>query len=482
MKTLRIGVSGHRELLDIDHVKVLIKEKMDHILAQNQYSSMEVYTSLAVGADTAFAEVIEQYQSEIPVHFHFFIPFHLDEYMKDFSKEPEENEIETLKKWLQKGEVSVVNAAKVNTQDQRNEAYYQTGCRICDVSDIVFLVWDGKKEEGHGGTGSVARYLESNKGNKQVVHIRCYRNAVQKTKEHLDDQAQRIKSNYNKFWMRGLKVLFGSALLFATNTALIPHEFVALKTIMTACELSMVVYLIYLSTQIHKARDKENFLNNRIMAERLRVVETLSKCRILEPELEIISNKGIETWNDLLASEKERVKKKTQRFGFDLAYAKTKLMDLCQEQIDYHRRRIAKDDSLRHKNEKLLKIIAVVFVFSVAMQLFIELKHLYHWNFPALISNPALNLTLDSLPLFFCMILPPCYAILEAKAYFKEWSKHIEDSQVMIEFFDKMKSSVQHAADEQRVKILAGRIYIKMCEETGGWRRNLIIKEGPPVV
>lgn len=482
MKTLKVGVSGHRELYEIDRVKVLIKEKLDDLLTRDQYSSIEVYTSLAVGADTLFAEVLEQNDFGVPVNFHFLLPFDTEEYRKDFDDAADNDEKAMFNSWLKMGHVSIVDQSSVSTQQKRNEAYYQTGCRICDTVDVVFLLWDGKKEEGHGGTGSIAKYLESSKKDVQVIHIKCYRNAVQKSKDALDEEAQRIKANYNKFWMRGLKVLFGSALFFAINTALIPHEFVALKTGLTVCELLMVVYLLYLSTQIHKARDKENFLNNRIIAERLRVVETLSKCRIQEPELEIISNTGIETWNKLLEEEKERVKKMTRRVGFDLDYAKKKLMELCQDQINYHENRITKDDKSKHKNEKLLKIIAILFVGSILLQLFIEFKHLLHWELPSLFADPAYNTALDSMPLFLCMILPPCYAILEAKAYFKEWSKHIEDSQVMIEFFNKMKSSILKANEEQRVKILAGRIYIKMCEETGGWRRNLIIKEGPPVV
>lgn len=133
---IKIGITGHRNLLYPNQVASEIRLSLEYFKALTNYTeenpTLVCISALASGADLLFAEeAIRQ-----GIRLNAMIPFNLDEYKKDFTAA----DIKRLNNILENSSSIIVQEATVQTQQQRNEAYLQNGKKLVDVSDAIIAV------------------------------------------------------------------------------------------------------------------------------------------------------------------------------------------------------------------------------------------------------------------------------------------------------------------------------------------------------
>jgi hypothetical protein len=151
---LSVGVTGHRELGDIE-AWVWVRAELYGFLAGLKRPLLGV-TSLAIGADQIFAEIVLSLGGQIEA----IIPF--ADYERTFRNEAELGKYEELKSLC----VHVETLAPFPTEE---EAFLSAGKTVVDRSDLLVAVWDGEPAHGRGGTGDIVDYALTRQ--KQLVNI-----------------------------------------------------------------------------------------------------------------------------------------------------------------------------------------------------------------------------------------------------------------------------------------------------------------------
>jgi hypothetical protein len=152
--TLRIGITGHRRLSDLDALTAALDESLDRFLATlpthdlaNTPVSLCVISALAEGADRLGVESLLERGAELEV----VLPLDPDDYRQDFESPESSAEFDRLRGQAQRESV-------MPEAPSRNEAYLACGQQIVDRSDVVVAVWDGRPARGPGGTGDIVEY------------------------------------------------------------------------------------------------------------------------------------------------------------------------------------------------------------------------------------------------------------------------------------------------------------------------------------
>jgi len=170
-KELHIGVSGHRDMLDHDHVKTCVMESFELIAKEYGTEKIVLHTPLAIGADTIAYEAFEEWRqtsgksggSKVQPVF----PMQLEEYKKDF-KGGELTEFEKHLKRIEdefgKDHVLVSTLPKGELTEEkerleRAEAYGRLAGHFAERCDLVIAMWDGTRSESAGGTSDVVDQL-----------------------------------------------------------------------------------------------------------------------------------------------------------------------------------------------------------------------------------------------------------------------------------------------------------------------------------
>jgi hypothetical protein len=160
---IKIGVTGHRILMEEDKIAVGIEKALSMIQEAYGDRPLAVLTSLADGADRLVAEAVlaKPGSSLIAV-----IPFGMVDYASDFGGEgsPSRSEFEYLLREASK----VVRLHRAAT---REEGYAQGGDYIADHCDVLIAVWDGREAQGRGGTGEIVERVRSQ--GKPVLVVRA---------------------------------------------------------------------------------------------------------------------------------------------------------------------------------------------------------------------------------------------------------------------------------------------------------------------
>ena len=157
---LRVGVTGHRPgglgaaRLDelhqrIDSVLMCIQEAVGTVAVQRLYSNqapcLRIVSSLAEGADRIVAHRAQRIGFELQCP----LPFHSDEYEKDFDDPESKREYRSL---LHRA----TSVFELDGSHERGpEAYLAAGRLLTTHCDVLIAVWDGKPATGVGGTGQV---------------------------------------------------------------------------------------------------------------------------------------------------------------------------------------------------------------------------------------------------------------------------------------------------------------------------------------
>ncbi|MGA9795029.1 MAG: hypothetical protein WBQ17_05765 [Rhizomicrobium sp.] len=156
---MRIGVTGHQIRAGIDWrwVRTSIKTQLSSMIGVTNG-----YSSLAIGADQIFAEIL----LELQIHMCSVIP--LPQYERFFHGEG-----------LEKYEYLLArsDAIFLASESEPSRAFFEAGQYIVRESDILFAVWDGKPAQGVGGTGDVVSYARQL--GKAVLHFDTSKEAVE---------------------------------------------------------------------------------------------------------------------------------------------------------------------------------------------------------------------------------------------------------------------------------------------------------------
>lgn len=147
---MRIGITGHQEREGIDWVWVQQALRAE---IESRKTNLVGLSSLATGADQAFAKVILDFGGELVA----VIP--RDDYER-FFRGPT---IETYRDLLSKARQVELHA------DDEQEAFLRAGLYVADHSDLLIAVWDGKSSQGKGGTADIVEHVTS--AGKPWIHI-----------------------------------------------------------------------------------------------------------------------------------------------------------------------------------------------------------------------------------------------------------------------------------------------------------------------
>ena len=170
---IRIGVTGHRTLLNTDSLAAAIEEILDvrylgaftpesRKSIENATSPPVVFTiisPLAEGADRLVASIVLKHNGYLEA----LLPMPREEYEKDFSTLESRDEFADLLARAHWEEITECDAV-VGEACFRQKAYRRVGEEIVDRCDILLALWDEKEPQSECGTGAiVALALEKKK-------------------------------------------------------------------------------------------------------------------------------------------------------------------------------------------------------------------------------------------------------------------------------------------------------------------------------
>jgi hypothetical protein len=150
---MRVGISGHQRLKDQAGWE-WVRRQMRDCLAPLTPPVVGV-TSLAVGADTMFAELVLELGGSLEA----VVPF--GEYEERFAGDDRG----VYRNFL--GRAARVEVLARDGSDE--EAYYAAGKRVADLSALLILIWDGAPAAGLGGTADIAAYARRTQ--KPFIHL-----------------------------------------------------------------------------------------------------------------------------------------------------------------------------------------------------------------------------------------------------------------------------------------------------------------------
>ena len=150
--SLRIGVTGHRELPDpaalLPAVRAALQGLIERFLGPGAEPALLVVSALAEGADRLVAtEVLAGPDATLEAA----LPLPPAEYLGDFTGDASKAEFNDLL-----GRAASVWLARPGAS--RDEAYERAGRHVVDRADVLIALWDGEPPRGRGGTATIVAY------------------------------------------------------------------------------------------------------------------------------------------------------------------------------------------------------------------------------------------------------------------------------------------------------------------------------------
>jgi len=144
-RMLRIGVTGHRSLTELDKINAGIKKALDRIARLFRDRSFTVVSSLAEGADRLVVhQALRNYPDSL---LEVILPLPATEYQEHFSSRESKKEFQSLLNLA----INIDELPEAPLQD----AYLAAGRKILERCDVLIAIWDGKEARGRGGTGDI---------------------------------------------------------------------------------------------------------------------------------------------------------------------------------------------------------------------------------------------------------------------------------------------------------------------------------------
>lgn len=149
---IAVGITGHQNIPTqaIPYINdEIIKTGLD-------YSKVKCVSSLAIGADQLLAKLVLDKGGTL----HAVIP--CGNYEKTFKNDDSLNEY-----YHYLANASIIE--KMPYDEPSEDAFYDAGCRIADLSKILIAIWDGERANGKGGTADIVEYARTNGKTVKVV-------------------------------------------------------------------------------------------------------------------------------------------------------------------------------------------------------------------------------------------------------------------------------------------------------------------------
>ncbi len=165
LETIRIGVTGHRNLRTemIDDIRKRTRQaiaRTDSIWSfaiRNGKVNRVILTPLAEGADRLVVKEaleIDASDSDHRTIIEAILPMPEEDYLLDFRSSDSKAEFEGYI-----GQAASVEV--ISHTESREEAYERAGRYVVDYCDVLIAIWNGDEAAGRGGTGETVRYARS---------------------------------------------------------------------------------------------------------------------------------------------------------------------------------------------------------------------------------------------------------------------------------------------------------------------------------
>ncbi|SFV50827.1 hypothetical protein MNB_SV-12-1086 [hydrothermal vent metagenome] len=163
-RDIKIGITGHRDIVQTKELKRDVREYLSEILSQNQESRITLLSPLADGADRFVADIfLDLAKKHKNLKLIVPMPFDQERYIEDFDKSSQKEFLDYLK--IAYDIIEVENSQGCN--------YKSVGVYIADESDVLLALWDGSFNHKSGGTGDIVKYARGQ--GKEIIHFLCDR-------------------------------------------------------------------------------------------------------------------------------------------------------------------------------------------------------------------------------------------------------------------------------------------------------------------
>jgi len=141
---VRIGVTGHRVLMDLEKVRAGVAEAVRRVEEAFPGRSLTALSSLAEGAGRIVAQAVLARGGTLQA----VLPLPVDDYLQDFTSEGSRDEFAALL-------ARAARTVMLPTVASRTAAYVQEAAYLVEHSDVFIAIYDGRPAQGPGGTGEV---------------------------------------------------------------------------------------------------------------------------------------------------------------------------------------------------------------------------------------------------------------------------------------------------------------------------------------
>ena len=405
---LHIGISGKRNILAAEKKCVAeeIEKRIKEILLEEKATAFVGYTSLAIGADSIFADIVTRiFKQPLKV----ILPFPLDEYRKDFETQAENDFLTGMIQ--QHPDVVVVTDSIPANAEERNEGYFNAGKYIADVCDEIIFVWDELKPKGKGGTADIIGYLSEKRTGTQVKFIKTspaeedeLNNQITKEYEDANKCAIENRNIYKMVWRGAIFLGWASVLLFAIDTGFFGEEPGSINKRLVSFEFLCVILTFLLITVAKNRNYHGKYLKYMMRAETFRMLKSFyHACETVK-----ISSITI-TDDTVLTRIAENINKGTELNAYQSKWHKSyAIKSLINEQIAYHEEKIKDIGNKASFFETINTLIAIAFLVNIILHFLAVVFEIHSYS--------------HGLMIMLNILLPATYAAVEGVLYFQEWA------------------------------------------------------------
>ena len=143
---IRVGVTGHRQLADEATLTRHLVETVRAVRGTTPVSDVEIWSSLAEGADRLVASLVPGEAGRLVV----VLPLASADYRDDFATSVSQAEFDRL--LASADEIEVVGPYEGGSRDS---AYERAGRSVIAHCDVLLALWDGEPGRGRGGTAQM---------------------------------------------------------------------------------------------------------------------------------------------------------------------------------------------------------------------------------------------------------------------------------------------------------------------------------------
>lgn len=143
----RVGVTGHRRY-DAERDARAAVTRVLAAVADQHGSGLEVWSSLAEGADRMVVEVVRAIDPGARLV--AVLPLPADDYRNDFAEAASRAEFDRML-----GSADATHVVGPDEAGSRESAYARAGLAVSAAVDVLIAVWDGAPARGPGGTAEI---------------------------------------------------------------------------------------------------------------------------------------------------------------------------------------------------------------------------------------------------------------------------------------------------------------------------------------